>query len=183
MGLLNLFEKYIVRLEKRKVKKFDWNAIIPNAPNFKYKEFIFSPIAIRYRIDNTPPKKVIHNIEELAVNILQPVRNKFGPIRITSGYRCEELNRLIKGSIKSYHLFGYAADFIPLKDDVKLIDIIEYIHTELQYTELIAEWFPDGWIHAAYKKGKYTKDIKLRDKTHFYTKVTLNDLKALYPFK
>jgi len=181
MGLLKFkkfFQRYLIRFEKKKVK-FDFNQTIPGAPNFKYKEFIFSPIAIRYRIDNTPPKKVIKNIEQLAVNLLQPVRNKFGPIRITSGYRCKELNKLVKGSITSNHLFGYAADFVPIKDDVKLIDILEYIYNELEYYELIAEWFPNGWIHAAYRKGKSSDIIKLRDKEHFYTRIQFNELKSM----
>ena len=44
--------------------------------------------------------------------ILQAVRNKFGVVQITSGYRCQTYNDSLKGSIKnSYHVKKKAADF------------------------------------------------------------------------
>jgi len=54
------------------------NAKIPGARNFKYKEFIKSDIALRRGIDNTPTEEHWQNIEKLAVNVLQPVRNNLG---------------------------------------------------------------------------------------------------------
>jgi uncharacterized protein YcbK (DUF882 family) len=75
----------------------------------------------------------------LTENILQPVRDKFGPIRITSGYRCPEVNKLAGGSKTSNHVLGFAADIEPINTDIKLVDILTFIANELNYHELIAE--------------------------------------------
>jgi uncharacterized protein YcbK (DUF882 family) len=61
------------------------------------------------------PDDVYNNIQELAEN-LQIVRDMLDePIKINSGWRCEEYNRKIKGAKRSQHLLGKAAD-IRIKD-------------------------------------------------------------------
>ena len=58
------------------------------APNFTYEEFLRSDTAQREGIQNIPDKDCVWcNMEYLAREVLQPVRDKFGPIRVTSGYR------------------------------------------------------------------------------------------------
>jgi hypothetical protein len=50
-------------------------------------------------------------VRALCVNVLDPVREVLGgPVEITSGYRTDETNRLIKGSPTSQHKSGEAAD-------------------------------------------------------------------------
>ncbi len=44
------------------------------------------------------------------VKRLQKVREKFGPLTINSGCRCEQHNRSVGGSPESSHLRGLAAD-------------------------------------------------------------------------
>jgi uncharacterized protein YcbK (DUF882 family) len=41
---------------------------------------------------------------------LEPVRAVFGPVIITSAYRCPRHNATVKGSASSQHLTGLAAD-------------------------------------------------------------------------
>ena len=78
--------------------------------NFALEEFERSSMAAAHNIDNKIPQKYYDNLYKL-VNMLQKIRDRFGkPIRITSGYRCEELNRLVKGSKTSQHRFAQAAD-------------------------------------------------------------------------
>ena len=55
---------------------------------------------------------VITNLVYLTSILLQPLREAVGPIRITSGYRCEKVNAIVGGSKKSQHLYGQATDFI-----------------------------------------------------------------------
>ena len=58
-----------------------------------------------------PPAEVIENIAYLTETVLQPLRDTLGqPIRISSGYRSPELNRLVGGSIRSQHCLGEAVD-------------------------------------------------------------------------
>ena len=50
-------------------------------------------------------------IEPELVRRLQRLRDELGvPVVVTSGYRCPEHNRAVKGSHTSYHLHGMAAD-------------------------------------------------------------------------
>jgi len=149
--------------------------------NFTFREFIYSDVATRHNIDNTPKDDIIwKNLEKLIIDCLQPIRNEFGPIRILSGFRCQELNRVVGGSKTSSHCFGFASDFEPIDISIKLIDIVNWIYNNLKWKELIAEYFPGGWIHLSYVKNLYTTDIKLKDENHNYKVVSLNYLNKLY---
>ena len=157
------------------------NDVIPGAPNFKYKEFVRSMTAKRKGIDNIPTdENVWKNLENLAVNVLQPLRNKFGRIRILSGYRCPELNVKIGGSATSNHCRGEAADIEPLEEGVELIDLVNYINNNLEFRWIIAEYFPDGWIHVDFRLGGNIKGLKLKNDTYHYAKVSPEFLNKLY---
>jgi len=56
--------------------------------------------------------KCVDIINRDFVNTLQKIRDEFGPMRITSGYRCEDHNKAVGGSEKSYHMRGMAADIL-----------------------------------------------------------------------
>ena len=45
------------------------------------------------------------------VETLQKLRNKYGKLQITSGYRCPSHNKAVGGSANSKHMKGQAADF------------------------------------------------------------------------
>jgi hypothetical protein len=156
------------------------NKRIPGAPNFRYKEFIRSDVAIRLGIDNVPNDNQWRNIERLAINVLQPIRNKFGRIRITSGFRSIELNQVIGGSRYSNHCRCEAADVEPVDDNIKLIDVMEYIVNNLEFRTVILEYPPLGWIHTDYREGGNLKRIKLKDRNHNYETVSLRYIKNLY---
>jgi len=158
----------------------DLDKKLPMAKNFRYHEFIKSATARRNGIILDPNEHEWQSIERTANIILQPVREKFGPIRITSGYRSVELCKLVGSSPNSNHVRGEAVDFEPLKHGVRMIDIVKWIHDNLMYRELIAEYFPDGWIHAAYRFNGNVRKLKLKDPTHSYSRVTMSDLFYLY---
>jgi len=92
--------------------------------NFTWDEMIASETARVYMIDNYPGKEERHALEELVKRLLQPLRIAYGrPIRISSGYRCKALNRLVKGSRYSQHLKGEAADCV-VKDAAELLEVL-----------------------------------------------------------
>ena len=66
--------------------------------NFKLKEFLRSDTASRYKIDNTPNKEQLDNLSFVAeqLEVIRSYYNK--PIFISSGFRTQELNTLLKGS-------------------------------------------------------------------------------------
>ena len=76
--------------------------------NFTYEEMINSATAKRLNIDNTPSEKELECLKQLCQNILQPIRDKRGSaLTVTSGYRCEKLNKIVGGSPTSQHRFGH----------------------------------------------------------------------------
>ena len=59
--------------------------------------------------------KVKDKLVKLA-EFAESVRTVLGcPLTVTSGFRCEKLNKRIGGSAMSQHLFGEAIDIIPMK--------------------------------------------------------------------
>ena len=119
--------------------------------NFTLEELTYSATANAYKISNKPNKEQIENLKRLAINILQPIRDKFGVVRISSGFRSTELNKKIRGSAKnSQHMTGQAADIGEVKG-TKLKDVFKYIKDNLDYDQLLYE-IAGGviWIHVSY---------------------------------
>jgi len=127
--------------------------------NFTLEEFLFSETATRHNIEeqNKPSPQVLKNIEILCVNLLQPLREILsdGYIKVTSGYRCERLNGLVKGSNTSQHTVGEAAD-IQYYENGKIENekIIEAMRESgIEYDQMIDE-FDLAWVHLSYRLGK-----------------------------
>lgn len=78
--------------------------------HFRLSEFTRSATAMRYGIDNEPDVESVEALQNLCIHVLEPLRKRFGVIKVTSGYRCPELNNKIGGSPSSQHLRGEAAD-------------------------------------------------------------------------
>ena len=98
--------------------------------------------------------QVIDNLQDLVDNVLQPLREKFGPVVVTSGYRSPAVNTKIGGSTTSDHCYGYAADFEVLGMDNR--ELALYILDNLKFKQLILEFYsglPDsGCVHCSFQK-------------------------------
>ena len=80
---------------------------------FKVSEFLRSDTAARLGIDNTPSDIIIANLSILANSLLLKPRMAMGiPFEISSGYRCNALNKAVGGVPNSYHLQGKACDLV-----------------------------------------------------------------------
>ena len=92
------------------------------------------------------------NMNRLVNQVLDPLREKVGAIRVTSGYRTPEHNRQIGGSPTSQHCKGEAVDIFPLKKDIA--DVFALIIREFKYDQAILEKNNAGarWLHISYKK-------------------------------
>lgn len=122
--------------------------------NFTLSEMVKSETALRHDMDNTPPQVVTNNLQRLAENVLQPVRDHFGRgVKVNSGYRSPDVNAKVGGSRTSDHCHGMAADIeIP---GVPNHELAQWIMDNLSYTQLILEFYtrgvPDsGWVHVSY---------------------------------
>lgn len=143
--------------------------------HFNLAEFTRSESAKRHGVSNEPTAEHIKNIKILCEKVLEPIRMKFGPIIISSGYRSKVLNHYIGGSLRSQHCEGKAADIdMDGMNDVLNIDIFNYIKNNLEFDQLIYEFGnplnPD-WVHVSYNEGKNRKQvlraIKVNGKTAY----------------
>lgn len=143
------------------------------SPHFSLLELTSSPTATRRGIDNTASPEIIQNLKLLCENILEPLRARLNePIRITSGYRCEKLNKVIGGAKNSQHVLGQAVDFTV--DSMSVEDLFIFIcNTNLQWSQCIQEFGNEGWIHISFdetRKREKLRATKKNGKT-VYTKV------------
>lgn len=121
-----------------------------------------SATAQRKGIKNDPSIQEVKNLTALIDNVLDPLREAYGkPIIVTSGYRCEQLNKLVGGAASSQHNKGEAADIRSVQDtpdeNKKLFDLI--VKLGLPYDQLINEYGYD-WVHVSY--GPRHRRMKLR---------------------
>lgn len=120
---------------------------------FKIAEFVRSETADKRGINNRCKKEHVANITTLVNKVLDPLREAYGnPIRITSGYRCPELNKAVKGSATSDHVNGRAADIVGTPntkaENKKLFYLIQSLG--LPFDQLINE-SDFSWVHVSYR--------------------------------
>lgn len=115
--------------------------------HFTIWEATRSEIAARLGLDNTPNRRQLEHLRWTAQHLLDPVRERFGAIRITSGFRSRELNARTPGSSdSSAHPDGRALDFEPIDRGISLRAMTEWIAaSELPFDQLIYEY--SAWIH------------------------------------
>lgn len=121
--------------------------------HFALREFLISGTAVRHGIDNTAPIEAVKRMKALCTNVLEPLRKRFGAIRITSGYRCERVNRMVGGAATSQHLRGEAADLHIASFEVGR-KMYEFIRKNLDFDQLIFEYVRRSgvrWIHVSYR--------------------------------
>lgn len=116
--------------------------------HFSRRELLFSETAVRHGIDNTPGPLIERNLVRLCTDLLEPIRQHFGAIAISSGYRCPALNAAVRGSKTSAHVEGRAADLRPVEPTISLTDVVRWVQASgLPYDQVIYEF--GSWVHVA----------------------------------
>jgi len=121
--------------------------------NFTLQELIKSDTAIRKGIDNNPNADQVEKLKLLCERVLQPVRDHFGRVKVTSGYRSPELCVAIGSLINSQHAKAEAVDFECI--GVDNAEVADWVHVNLETDQLILEYYTpgepnSGWIHASF---------------------------------
>ena len=120
------------------------------AKYFKVAEMLKSETADKNNIQNIPSIEVQQNIEEL-LEVLDDLREFYGkPIKITSGFRCSELNKLVGGSPTSAHVIGYAADLQPVQGSFEEFkaEVLRWLSTGVKFDQCILEKSKSAqWVH------------------------------------
>ena len=123
---------------------------------FTIAELCASETAKKYNIDNTPDPIIISHLQQL-INFLNPLREAWGSaIKVSSGYRCDKLNRFVGGSKTSSHLIGYGVDLIPANgrmDDFKKF-IVDYMKMRMFDQCIIEKSGKTEWIHIGLYNNK-----------------------------
>lgn len=120
--------------------------------HFTLEELTNSPTANRLHIDNFPSDTIISSLMEL-LELLEKIRNIYSkPIVVTSGYRCEKLNKAVGGVKTSQHMKGEAADIRSLsntrKDNKELFDlIVKMVKNNDIYVGQVIDEYNYNWIH------------------------------------
>ena len=134
--------------------------------HISYKEGVYSNTAIRKGIDNTPNTEQKANMEKIAQNIFEPLRQWVGgPIKINSFFRCPELNKAIGGSSKSQHCKGQAIDIDDTFGVVSNADMYTWIKENLDFDQMIWEFGDDdnpNWVHISYVSHKENRNRCLK---------------------
>lgn len=112
-------------------------------------------------IPNDPSDDQIASLTYLAQNILEPIRAQFGPVIITSGFRCPTLNKAVGGAASSQHTKGEASDIHI--EGVANADLWHWIVDNLNFDQVIAEQLNEnngaaGWVHVSGISGNNRKD-------------------------
>lgn len=82
-----------------------------NSKYFKLEELLRSDTALTSSIENLPSWSDVENLRDLAISVLDPIREAWGqPLIVNSGYRSPQLNAAVGGVPTSAHMDGCAVD-------------------------------------------------------------------------
>lgn len=143
--------------------------------HFNLSELVHSNTAKKRGINNDPPLWVEKNLREACEKLWEPAREILGhPMKISSGYRSEALNKAIGGSMTSAHTYGLAIDFTsPYGSTTEVVKLLakELKAKGIPWDQMILE-YPNspngGWVHLGYK----SRDGKQRGQTLVINKGT-----------
>ena len=112
------------------------------SPHFMLSEFL----NLKKHPANIPSMQAVVNMTYGCHQLLEPARLIVGPIIISSGFRCEAVNRQVGGVKNSQHLIGQAADIRP-KDPAQFHVLVNYLMS-CKYTDQLLTG--NGWLHISW---------------------------------
>ena len=160
--------------------------------NFTLQELIFSSTALKLGIDNSPTKEGVLKLTLLATSLLQPLRERLGALRVTSGYRSPQLSEAIGSSANSQHCRYEAVDMQFVKRG-KMDNLLIYqalIDLDLDFDQCILEFGNStkeldpthpAWIHLSWKVADNRKQVLIaykdeNNKTKYRPKIKYNSI-------
>ena len=137
---------------------------VPITMHFTIEEMYASDTAKRLGINNKPSVQQMVNLVYLCAFVLEPLRVAMNePIKIGSGFRCQQLNKAVGGVYNSQHLKGQAADLCIDGDIEKGKRWFNYIKEHLPFDQLIWEHYPKTgsyWVHVSFVYPDFGKNRK-----------------------
>ena len=133
---------------------------------FTLAELTRSETAARHKIDNTPNKAVIDNLQYGVDMVLDPLRRLYRkPIKINSAYRSPQLNKLVGGVPNSWHQDGNAADIhISSTEEAKILfsylQKLPSVDTVLFEHSKTAQWLHVQWNRTRTPRHHYNFNFR-----------------------
>lgn len=128
---------------------------------FTIEELCQSDTARAKGIDNTPNGAQKERLKELIEMVLDPLREAYGkPIIVNSGFRCQTLNKAVRGALSSEHLCtrSAAADITggSKEENRKIFELAQKLN--LPFRQLIDEK-DFSWVHISYNKYDVKRQV------------------------
>ena len=127
-----------------------FNPEISLTEHFKLGEFTKSITAKRLGISNEPGYEQMLALRHLCREVLEPLRQHYGkPIRVTSGFRCQQLNQAVGGVGNSQHQYGEAAD-LSVPSEAVARDWFQWLVKYTDFDQLLFEHsrrLGNCWLH------------------------------------
>lgn len=143
-------------IEQAKDEAIDVDLKQQLSEHFKLSEFTQSGTARRHKVKNVPGPREVERLRFLCVKSLEPMRRRFGAIRITSGFRCKKLNALVGGSSTSQHVLGEAADIHTGGRELSE-KMFGFAKQNIPFDQLILEHTPAHgiyWLHISLRSDR-----------------------------
>lgn len=148
------------------------------------KEATFSATAQRRGISQIINAPTLENMKRVANECFEPLREHLGrPIRITSFFRSEELNRAVGGAKNSAHTRGQAIDFSAGSRNKYCFC---WLVLNVEFDQIIYEFGNDenpDWIHIAKtatgNRNQILRAIKRAGKT-VYLRMNKKEVESMF---
>lgn len=129
----------------------------------KFEELLKSKTADARLIQNVPTEEQTRNLIDLLC-VLNAVRAVYDlPITITSGFRSAQLNAAVGGAKNSAHMYGLAADVVPVQKNMENFLVIRKLFAKfaarMGYNSIVIVEKPGqngipAWLHLELSKTK-----------------------------
>ncbi len=131
-----------------------------------YGEAIHSDTASRLNIPNIPNDVQLGAMKYVATEILDKVREEFGPIHVNSFFRSQELNNATPGASKtSQHMKGEAIDHLILGKNAEIFKWVKENTKLLDFDQMIWEYGTTeepAWVHISKVSYRPNRQMILR---------------------
>lgn len=116
-------------------------------------------------------EEVLENARALALNVLEPVREIFGPVVVNSWFRSPAVNKIVGGSPTSQHLNGSAADVRFLEVPCRTVFLWLLDNKDIVLDQAILEKRESIWLHLSYNRlSKNRREFLVSPSTSVYLK-------------
>lgn len=123
------------------------------SPHFSWDELTRTGQTALQATNRAEAEQYRASLTRLAVELLEPIRAKFGPVKINSAFRGPSVNAAVGGSKTSQHMRGEAADIVAPAVSVEELHRWICAESGLAFGQCILEKSapsrPFTWVHVS----------------------------------